>query len=62
MCGAILGLCHAFYLYRQIAARYASVGVTGVSFRGLYYSVWTVVLWTFLGCSRRSAHFDYAFI
>jgi len=49
VCGAILGLLHAFYLYRQIAARYARAGAFGVNVRGLYYSIWTVALWTLFG-------------
>jgi hypothetical protein len=47
--GATLGLLHALYLYRQIAARYSTVGATGVNRRGLYYGIWTFALWTIFG-------------
>ena len=42
--GALAGLCHAALVYRQQAA--APGGATG---RGLYYSLWTVLLWTLFG-------------
>jgi len=46
--GAVLGLLHGAYLYRQIAARAANGG-TGLNIQGLYYGVWTFVLWTIFG-------------
>lgn len=48
-CGATLGLLHALYLYRQIAARYSTTGATGINLRGLYYGIWTFALWTIFG-------------
>ena len=48
-CGATLGLLHALYLYRQIAARNSTDGATGINRRGLYYGTWTLVLWTIFG-------------
>ncbi len=48
-CGATLGLLHALYLYRQIAARNSTAGAAGINRRGLYYGTWTLVLWTILG-------------
>lgn len=48
-CGAALGLLHALYLYRQIAVRGQTKGVTGVNLRGLHYGIWTVALWTIFG-------------
>jgi hypothetical protein len=47
--GATLGLLHALYLYRQIAARYSTAGAIGVNRRGLYYGIWTFALWTIFG-------------
>ena len=47
--GATLGLLHALYLYRQIAARYSTADATGVNRRGLYYGIWTFALWTIFG-------------
>jgi len=48
-CGAALGLLHARYLYRQIAVRGQTKGITGVNLRGLYYGIWTLALWTIFG-------------
>ena len=48
-CGATLGLLHALYLYRQIAARNSTAGAPDINRRGLYYGIWTFVLWTVFG-------------
>jgi hypothetical protein len=48
-CGAILGLSHALYLYRQIAARCTTADAAGINRRGLYYAIWTFALWTIFG-------------
>lgn len=48
-CGATLGLLHALYIYRQIAARNSTPGATDINRRGLYYGIWTLVLWTIFG-------------
>ena len=47
--GATLGVLHALFLYRQIAARYSTAGSTGVNLRALYYGIWTFALWTIFG-------------
>ena len=47
--GAALGLLHAAYLYREIAARASAAGTTGINVRGVYYGVWTFALWTIFG-------------
>ncbi|MGR9090936.1 MAG: hypothetical protein ACU85U_10200 [Gammaproteobacteria bacterium] len=47
--GATLGLLHGFCLYRAIATRAAVTGSPGLNVRGLYYAVWTLILWTAFG-------------
>ncbi len=55
--GAVLGLLHGFSLYREMAARAATVGTKvgtkagtkGSTGQALYYGLWTFVLWTVLG-------------
>jgi hypothetical protein len=41
--GAVLGLLHGVYLYRQQAT------TAGGKAMGLYYGVWTFALWTLFG-------------
>lgn len=47
--GMILGLLHARFLYRQIAARHSAAGSKRINIRGLYYGIWTFALWTIFG-------------
>lgn len=47
--GAVLGCLHGVYLYRKISARASAAGAPGIDVRGLYYAVWTFVLWTIFG-------------
>jgi hypothetical protein len=48
-CGGTLGLLHARHLYRQIAERNSTAGANSINRRGLYYGIWTFVLWTIFG-------------
>lgn len=41
--GAVVGLLHGFYLYRQQS------GNSGKRIIGLYYGLWTFALWTLFG-------------
>ena len=47
--GAVLGVLHGAYLYREIAERAPAAGAKGVNARGLYYAVWAFALWTLFG-------------
>lgn len=47
--GAVLGLLHGSYLYRQQAARALASGSPGGKATGLYYGLWTFALWTLFG-------------
>ena len=47
--GAILGLLHGGYLFRQQSRWALASGVCTGRARGLYYALWTFVLWTLLG-------------
>jgi hypothetical protein len=47
--GAILGMLHGTYLYRQQAAWALASGTTGGRARGLYYGLWAFALWTLFG-------------
>ena len=47
--GAILGMLHGIYLYRQQAAWALASGTTGGRAIGLYYGLWTFALWTLFG-------------
>ena len=47
--GAILGMLHGIYLYRQQAACALANGTTGGRAIGLYYGLWTFALWTLFG-------------
>ncbi len=47
--GALLGLLHAVYLFRQIAVRAPADGTPGGKAQGLYYAVWAFVLWILFG-------------
>ncbi len=47
--GAVLGLLHGIYLYRQQASRAVASGLTGSRATGLYYGLWTFALWTLFG-------------
>ncbi len=47
--GAVLGLLHGIYLYRQQAARASASGTTGSRAKGLYYGLWAFALWTLFG-------------
>jgi hypothetical protein len=46
--GAVLGLLHGVYLYRQQAA------AAGGRAMGLYYGVWAFALWTLFGSYVRA--------
>ena len=47
--GAVLGLLHGIYLYRQQASRAVGSGLTGSRATGLYYGLWTFALWILFG-------------
>ena len=47
--GAVLGLSHGVYLYRQMAARTPKGRDASGKARALYYALWTFVLWTVFG-------------
>ncbi len=48
--GAVLGLVHGIYVYRDIAARADGTGAgAGNRSRALYHGVWTFALWTLFG-------------
>jgi hypothetical protein len=47
--GAVVGLLHGIYLYRQQAARAPVNDPTGNRAIGLYYGLWAVVLWIVFG-------------
>lgn len=47
--GAVIGLLHGFYLYRQQTARVFAGGNSGRRVIGLYYGLWTFALWTLFG-------------
>jgi hypothetical protein len=47
--GAILGMLHGTYLYRQQAACALASGTTGGRAIGLYYGLWAFALWTLFG-------------
>ena len=49
MLGAILGLGHGCYLYRQQVARNAHRGAIRGTAVGLYYGVWAFALWALFG-------------
>ncbi len=46
--GAVFGLLHGVYLYREITAA-ATKGATAINVRALYHGGWTFVLWTVFG-------------
>lgn len=46
--GVVLGVAHAVYVYR-VAAQGASAESSPDQARGVYYAVWTVLLWVLLG-------------
>jgi len=47
--GAVVGLLHGIYLYRQQTARLLANDPTRSRAIGLYYGLWAVVLWTIFG-------------
>ncbi len=47
--GAIFGMLHGIYLYRQQAACALASGTTGARAIGLYYGLWAFALWTLFG-------------
>jgi hypothetical protein len=47
--GAIFGMLHGIYLYRQQAACALASGTTGGRAIGLYYGLWAFALWTLFG-------------
>jgi hypothetical protein len=47
--GALLGLLHGVYLFRQIAVRPPADGIPGGKAQGLYYALWAFVLWILFG-------------
>lgn len=47
--GAVLGLLHGIYLYRQQTARALARGTTSGRAIGLYYGLWAFALWTLFG-------------
>ncbi len=47
--GAVLGLLHGFYLYRQQTVRVFASGNRGRRLIGLYYALWAFALWTLFG-------------
>lgn len=47
--GAVLGLAHGYWIYRQVSARHSTgAGLSGRA-RGVYYALWTLALWTVFG-------------
>jgi len=47
--GAVVGLLHGIYLYRQQAAWAPANDPTRNRTAGLYYGLWAVALWTIFG-------------
>jgi len=47
--GALLGLLHGVYLFRQIAVRATADGIPGGKAQGLYYALWAFILWILFG-------------
>jgi hypothetical protein len=47
--GAVVGLLHGIYLYRQHRAGAAANDPTGNVVASLYYGLWAFVLWTLFG-------------
>ncbi len=47
--GALLGLLHGVYLFRQIAVRAPADGIPGGKAQGLYYAIWAFILWILFG-------------
>lgn len=47
--GAVLGLLHGIYLYRQQTARASARSIADSRAAGLYYGVWAFLLWTLFG-------------
>ena len=47
--GALLGMLHGVYLFRRIAARRPTGGISSGKTQGLYYALWAFVLWTLFG-------------
>jgi hypothetical protein len=47
--GAVLGVLHGIYLYRQQTALTAAGGVLRSRAAGLYYGLWAFALWTLFG-------------
>lgn len=48
MVGALLGVAHAAYVYR-VVANGVPAGTTPNQAGGIYYAVWTLLLWTLFG-------------
>jgi hypothetical protein len=46
--GAILGVAHAVYVYR-VVAHGVPTGTSPDQVRGIYFAIWTVLLWILLG-------------
>ena len=44
--GAAIGVLHGAYLFREISTRASTPGLNA---RGLYYALWTFILWTVFG-------------
>jgi len=47
--GAVVGVLHGVYLYRQQSAGAPANSPTGKRVSGLYYGLWAFVLWTLFG-------------
>jgi len=47
--GAVVGVLHGIYLYRQQSAGAPANDSTGNRAAGLYYGLWAFVLWTLFG-------------
>ena len=47
--GAILGMLHGIYLYRQQTVRALASGTTRGRAKGFYYGLWAFALWTLCG-------------
>jgi hypothetical protein len=47
--GAVFGMLHGIYLYRQQAACALASGTIGGRAIGLYYGLWAFALWTLFG-------------
>ena len=47
--GALLGLVHGVSVYQRIAPRPAAGRGPGGRLQGLYYGLWTFLLWTLFG-------------